>query len=147
MPRPARISPLPTRVGDGRVSHLNASAAALMQAIDRAFLNPLSSALALIIFKRNCTGSAFAAAASSSMNDSDANVDCGPFGSRRFPVRTGVSNTVGKLTTCVVMRRFGIAYISLGTAELPRLGDEGRTPINCACLLYTSDAADERSSV
>src|SRR4030095_7541178 len=126
------VSPLPTRFGDGRVSHLNASAAALMHAIDRAFLNPLSSVAASIIFRRNCTGSAFAAAASASMNDSDANVDCGPFGSRKLPVRSGVSQTVGRLTTCVVMRRFGIAYISLGTAELPRFGDEGLIPINCA---------------
>src|SRR5690349_2192996 len=118
MPRPVRVSPLPARFGDGRVSHLNAAAAALMHAIDRAFLNPLSSLLALINLRRHSTGSAFAAAASSSMNDSEANVDCGPFGSRRFPVRNGVSNTVGRLTTCVVIRRFGIPYISLGTAEL-----------------------------
>src|SRR5258708_3113687 len=37
---------------------------------------------------RNSSGSAFAAAASSSMNDSDAKVDSRPFGSRRFPLRT-----------------------------------------------------------
>jgi hypothetical protein len=39
-------------------------------------LNPLSSAvLPVSSFKRNSTASAFAAAASSSMNDSDAKVD------------------------------------------------------------------------
>ena len=31
------------------------------------------------------------------MNDSAANVDCGPFGSRRLPVRSGVSQTSGRL--------------------------------------------------
>jgi hypothetical protein len=105
----------------------------LRHAIDRARLNPLSSSFDDVSIRmRNSTASALAAAASSSMNDSEANVDCGPFGSRRLPVRSGVSHTVGRLTTCVVMRRFGIAYISFGTAELPRLGDEGLTPINCA---------------
>ncbi len=48
---------------------------------------------------RNSTGSAFAATASSSMNDSAAKVDCGPLGSRKFPVRTGVSQISGRLTT------------------------------------------------
>ena len=48
------------------------------------------------------------------MNDSDANVICGPFGSRRLPVRSGVSQTSGSATTCDAMRRFGISYISDG---------------------------------
>ena len=92
-------------------------------AIERARLKPLSSAvLAVSSFMRNSTGSAFAAAASSSMNDSDANVTCGPFGSRRLPVRSGVSHTSGRLTTCVVMRRFGMAYISDGVDAPPRVG-------------------------
>src|SRR6188768_2383524 len=117
------MSPLLTRFGEGRGSHLKASAAALSTAIDRARLKPLSSSvLALRSLSRNSSGSAFAAAASSSMKDSDANVDCGPFGSRRLPVRTGVSQISGKLTTDEVMRRLGIAYISLGVAALPRAG-------------------------
>ena len=66
------------------------------------------------------------------MNDSDANVDCGPFGSRRFPVRSGVSHTSGRPTTCEVVRRLGIVYISFGTAALPRDGVARRVPISCA---------------
>ena len=93
---------MPSGFGDGRGSQPNASAAALTTAIERARLKPLSSVvLAVSSFRRNSTGSAFAAAASSSMNDSEANVDCGPFGSRRLPVRSGVSQTSGRLTTCV----------------------------------------------
>ena len=49
------------------------------------------------------------AAANSSINDSDAKVTCGPPGSRRLPVRSGVSQTAGRRTTCAVLRRFGIA--------------------------------------
>ena len=56
------------------------------------------------------------------MKDSAANVDCGPFGSRKFPVRTGVSQTSGRLTTSRVMRRCGMAYISPGISELPEAG-------------------------
>ena len=53
-----------------------ASAAALTTAIERARLKPLSSRGAGgQQLQRNSTGSAFAAAASSSMNDSEANVD------------------------------------------------------------------------
>ena len=91
--------------------------------MDRARLNPESSVvLAVRSFMRNSSGSAFAAAASSSMNDSEANVDCGPLGSRRFPVRSGVSHTSGRLTTCAVIRRLGMAYISEGVAALPAAG-------------------------
>ena len=116
MPRPVRMSPRAAAAsGDGRASQPYASAAALTTAIERARLNPLSSAVpAVSSFRRNSSGSALAAAASSSMNDSEANVDCGPLGSRRLPVRSGVSQTSGRLTTCVAMRRFGIAYISDG---------------------------------
>ncbi len=56
-----------------------------------------------------------AAAASSSMNDSEAKVTCGPSGSRRLPVRSGVSHTSGRLTTWVVVRRCGMAYMSDGS--------------------------------
>ena len=100
MPRPVRMFPVPRGLGEGRLSQPYASAAALTTAMDRARLNPVSSVvLAVRSFKRNASGSAFAAAASSSMNDSEANVDCGPLGSRRFPVRSGVSHTRGRLTT------------------------------------------------
>ena len=75
MPRPVRMVPLPSGFGDGRASQPKVSAAALTTAIERARLNPLSSSvLAVRSRKRNSTGSAFAAAASSSMNDSLANV-------------------------------------------------------------------------
>ena len=80
--------------------------------------------------RRNSTGSALAAAASSSMNDSDANVTCGPFGSRRLPVRSGVSHTSGRPTTCAVARRLGIEYISDGVAAPPRAGVARRVPIS-----------------
>ena len=56
------------------------------------------------------------------MNDSKANVTCGPFGSRRLPVRSGVSQIIGRPTTCVVMRRFAIAYMTEGVAAFPRAG-------------------------
>ncbi len=93
MPRPVRMSPVPRGFGDGRASQPYVFAAAFITAMERARLKPLSSAvLAVSSFRRNATGSAFAAAASSSMNDSEANVDCGPFGSRRLPVRSGVSH-------------------------------------------------------
>jgi len=53
-PRPVRMSPLLTRFGAGRASHLKASAAALSTAIDRARLKPLSSSvLALRSLSRN----------------------------------------------------------------------------------------------
>ena len=101
--------------------------------MDRARLNPpSSSALAISSFNRNATGSALAAAASSSMNDSEANVTCGPFGSRRLPVRTGVSHTTGSPTTCPAMRRFGITYMSDGVDTPPRAGVGRRMPVSCA---------------
>ena len=56
------------------------------------------------------------------MNDSLAKVTCGPLGSRRFPVRSGVSKTSGRLTTWVAMRRFGMAYMSEGVAAPPAAG-------------------------
>ena len=37
-------------------------------------------------------------------------------------MRSGVSQTSGRLTTCVAMRRFGIAYMSDGVAALPAAG-------------------------
>ena len=99
--------------------------------MERARLKPLSSVvLAVSSFMRNSTGSAFAAAASSSMNDSEANVTCGPFGSRRLPVRSGVSHTSGRLTTCVAVRRFGMAYMSEGVAALPAAGVARRVPMS-----------------
>ena len=99
--------------------------------MDRARRNPLSSSVAAVSsFMRNSSGSAFAAAASSSMNDSAANVDCGPFGSRRFPVRSGVSQISGRLTTSPVIRRLGIAYISEGVAALPAAGLARRDPMS-----------------
>src|SRR5215475_5644396 len=101
--------------GDGRASQPYFSAAAFRTAIERARLKPESSLLlAVRSFRRNATGSRFAANANSSMNDSDANVDCGPLGSRRLPVRSGVSHTSGRLTTCVAVRRLGMTYISDG---------------------------------
>jgi hypothetical protein len=113
------MSPLRrARFGAGRGCQPNFSAAALSTAIDRARLKPLSSALlAVSIRMRNSIGSAFAAAAISSMNDSAAKVDCGPFGSRRLPVRIGVSQMSGRPTTSSSVRRFGIAYMSLGNAS------------------------------
>ena len=51
-----------------------------------------------------------AAAASSSTNASNAYVTCGPFGSRKLPVRNGVSQISGRLTTLPTKRVFGIAY-------------------------------------
>src|ERR1700693_6638399 len=91
--------------------------------MDRARRYPASSPVAaLSIFIRNSNGSALAAAASSSTKDSAANVDWGPFGSRRLPVRRGVSQIKGRLTTSPTIRRFGIAYISEGVAALPAAG-------------------------
>src|ERR1700683_2929337 len=101
--------------------------------MDRARLNAASSVvLAVRRFSLNSYGSAFAAAASSSMNDSEAKVDCGPLGSLRFPVRSGVSQTRGRLTTWLVIRRWGIAYISLGVAALPAAGRARLIPISWA---------------
>ena len=71
-----------------------------------------------------------AAAASSSMNDSEANVACGPFGSRRLPVRNGVSQIIGRLTTDACISPLGIPYLSSGMAALPRFGIARRFPIN-----------------
>ena len=74
MPRPVKMSPLSIDLGEVRGFHPYFSAAALIVAIDRARLKPLSSAvLAARDFSRNSMGSALAAMASSSMNDSDAN--------------------------------------------------------------------------
>ena len=115
------------------MSQPKVSAAAFTTATERARLNPLSSVvLALRSFKRNWTGSAFAAAASSSMNDSLAKVTCGPLGSRRFPVRSCVSKTRGMLTTWVAMRRLGMAYMSEGVAAPPLAGVERPIPANWA---------------
>ena len=97
--------------------------------MERARLNWLSSVvLAVRSLMRNSTGSAFAAAASSSMNDSLAKVTCGPLGSRKLPVRSGDSQTSGKLTTWATLRRFGMAYSSEGAAAPPRAGAEGLRP-------------------
>ena len=109
------------------------SAAGLSAAIDRARLKPPSSPVpAISIRMRNSSGSAFAANAISSMNDSAAKVDCGPFGSRRLPVRNGVSQTSGSPTTSSSVRRLGISYMSFGNAELPAAGLSRRCPNSCA---------------
>jgi len=81
---------------------------------------------------RKSSGSAFAAAAISSMNDSAAKVDCGPFGSRRLPVRSGVSHTVGRPTISPTILRLGMAYISEDIAALPAAGFGRLDPIKCA---------------
>ena len=81
---------------------------------------------------RNSSASVFAAAAASSMNDSAANVDCGPFGSRRLPVRSGVSHTVGRPTTSPAILRLGMAYMSEGVEALPPAGLARLDPISCA---------------
>ena len=73
-----------------------------------------------------------AAAASSSMNDSDANVTCGPSGSRRLPVRSGVSHTSGRPTTCVSVRWLGTTYMLDGVDETPRDGVALRMFASCA---------------
>ncbi len=65
MPRPVRMSPVPSGLGDGRASQPYVSAAALSTAIDRARRNPVSSSVpAVSSFMRNSSGSAFAATAS-----------------------------------------------------------------------------------
>ncbi len=65
MPRPVRIFPVPRGFGEGRGSQPYFSAAALRTAIDRARRKPLSSFVpASSSFRRNSSGSAFAAAAS-----------------------------------------------------------------------------------
>src|SRR5215831_2110435 len=132
MPRPVRVFPLPRGLGDTRWSQPKVSAAALTAAIERARLNPLSSVVPARSFKRNSTGSILAAAATSSMKDSAANVDWGPLGSRRLPVRNGVSQARGRLTTSPTIRRLGMAYISDGMEELPAEGLARLEPINCA---------------
>ena len=63
------------------------------------------------------------------MNDSDANVTCGPSGSRRLPVRIGVSHTSGsgdhlRRSSC----RFGMTYMSDGVDARPRAGFARRMP-------------------
>jgi hypothetical protein len=101
--------------------------------MERARLKPESSSvLAVRSRMRNSIGSAFAAAASSSMNDSDANVTCGPSGSRRLPVRSGVSHTSGSATTCVDTRRFGMTYMLDGCDAPPRAGAARRMPVSWA---------------
>src|SRR4051812_41923894 len=66
--------------GDGRVSQLAALAAAFRTSIKRGSFK---------CFKRYSTGSAFTAAATSSMNDSCANVFCNRSGDRNGPVKKG----------------------------------------------------------
>ncbi len=127
------IRPEPKGFGEDRGCQPYASAAASTTAIDRARMKTASSSsLARSSFSRKSTGSAPAAAASSSMNDSLAKVVCGPLGSRRLPVRSGVSKASGKRTTSVSWRRFGIAYISAGAAAPPGAGRSGRIPMSCA---------------
>ena len=131
----ARLAQVLGEVGafDDVRTHAGVSASDLGTAIDRARLKPLSSVSpALSSRNRNSTGSAFAAAASSSMNDSCANVICGPFGSRRLPVRKGVSCTSGSATTCPDVRRFGMVYMSEGALALPAAGFGRRIPMSCA---------------
>ena len=102
-------------------------------ATERARLNPLSSSvLPVSRFSRNSTGSAWAAAASSSMNDSEANVTCGPLGSRRLPVRSGVSQIKGSRTTWAVVRRLRDGIHSDGVAARPLFGVASRVPMSCA---------------
>ena len=84
MPRPEQVSRAPVRLGDGRCSHFARSAAAV-----RTAFAPESS----MCRSRNSMGSAPAAAAISSINDSPANVPAGPLGSRRCVVRNGDADT------------------------------------------------------
>ena len=56
------------------------------------------------------------------MNDSAAKVICGPFGSRRLPVRRGVSHTSGRLTTCDAEALVRDAHMSDGVPALPAAG-------------------------
>src|SRR4029450_12147446 len=82
-----RLIAVAVRHPTGGASAPNASAAAWTTAIERAALNPVSSLVSAVSMRRrNSTGSALAAAASSSMNDSAGKVICGPVGSRRLPV-------------------------------------------------------------
>ena len=64
------------------------------------------------------------------MKLSEANVTCGPSGSRRLPVRSGVSNGIGSGTTRVVCSRFGIAYMSDGSEARPGETRSRRVPIS-----------------
>ena len=65
------------------------------------------------------------------MNDSSANCTCGPSGSRRLPVRSGVSNGMGSGTTRVVLLRLAMAYMSDGSEARPCDTGLLRVPINC----------------
>ena len=80
MPRPDTLLPVWSLRGEGRVSQFAFSAAALITATSRG---------SLMWRRRNSIGSAFTAAATSSMKDSLAKWICGPTGSRRCDVRNG----------------------------------------------------------
>ena len=74
-----------------------------------------------------------AAAASSSMNDSKANVTCGPLGSRRLPVRSGVSQIIGSAddTRRRAPVRNGV-HRRTALRRCPWPGVSGRRPMSCA---------------
>lgn len=79
IPHPVWRFPCAARFREGRLSQPSASAATFMTATDRSRLNPvLSAVLAVRNLRRDSSGSALSAP---SMNDSEANVDCGSLGS------------------------------------------------------------------
>src|SRR5437899_7237303 len=96
MPRPVRTAPVWAGAGDGRACQPAALAARLITAASRA---------SLVWASRNAIGSAPAAAASSSMNDSVANVFW-----RRLGERSGPVNSQGEYTPYEVTRSLANAY-------------------------------------
>src|SRR6516225_1787061 len=101
MPRPVTTSPRWSRFGEGRLSHFAKAAARLSTSMPRLSLGSR-------YFSRNSTGSAFAAAASSSMKHSLAKVFCIRPGVRIQEGRSGVVAS-RRHTVLTLANLYGIA--------------------------------------
>src|SRR6516225_8021037 len=101
MPRPVTTSPRWSRFGEGRLSHFAKAAARLSTSMPRLSLGSR-------YFSRNSTGSAFAAAASSSMKHSLAKVFCIRPGVRIQEGRNGVVAS-RRQTVLTLANLYGIA--------------------------------------
>ena len=136
MPRPVSTLPRDAAArgfGEGRVSHPYAFAAARTTASERALRNTSSSLACFQHVEAELHG--IGLRRRGQLVDERLERERRPAarsGSRRLPVRSGVSQIIGNPTIRVVVRRFGIAYIEVGASVLPLAGCAGRRPMSCA---------------
>ena len=114
---------MPSGLGEGRLSHPKAAAAALTTAMERARLNPLSSAVLAVESPAELNRVGFRRGRQFVEERFGGEGDLWPIGIPQISrARSGVSKTRGRPTTWVAMSRCGMTYISDGVAAPPAAG-------------------------